>query len=115
MCQCLTLADQRYICKKTREIDSSGAARKRCEAQAAFNENAVDKKRKADTKRRTKAAAKQARIDAVNPVEFTSTASEVRYLFIFRSALFQGSMHPSFVYSVRFRLAHLIFLHEAEM
>ena len=67
MQKCLTLADQRYICKKTREIDSSGAARKHCEAQAAFNKNAVDKKRKADTKCRTKAAAKQARIDAVNP------------------------------------------------
>jgi len=67
MRKCLTLADRRYIHRKAREIDSSGAAWKHREAQAAFNKNAVDKKREADTKHRTKVAAKQARIDAVNP------------------------------------------------
>jgi hypothetical protein len=58
MWKCLTFADRRYICRKAREIDSSGAAWKRHEAQAAFNKNAMDKKRKANTERRTKAAAK---------------------------------------------------------
>jgi len=58
MRKCLTLADRRYIHRKAREIGSSGAARKCHKAQAAFNKIAVDKKRKANTKCRTKVAAK---------------------------------------------------------
>jgi hypothetical protein len=61
----LTLADQKYLHRKAREIDSSGMAKKRREIQAAAQRDTVEKKWKATAEQKAAHNAKCAKIDAV--------------------------------------------------
>ena len=61
----LSLADRKYLRRKAREIDSSGLAKERREAQAVAYKTTVERKRKAATERKAAQDAKRAKIDAV--------------------------------------------------
>ena len=61
----LNFADCKYLQQKAREIDGSGQAKKRQEAQALAYKETVQRKQKAETERKAAQDAKRAKIDTV--------------------------------------------------
>ena len=65
ICMTLSLADQKYMCRKACEIDSSGLAKEWREAQAVAYKTTVARKQTAATEWKAAQDAKHAKIDAV--------------------------------------------------